>query len=88
LLNHILWPIKVYDSDNPEEFKPAEEFILLLDPKPYTEQAELTFRERVLPLAEPADLPEAQAMLSAVARTLGDRYVWIHANNSRFAHFF
>lgn len=69
-----------YDPGNPEELKPAEEFILPLDPKPYTERAESTFRERVLPLAEHADLPKAQATLSSVARTLGDRHVWIQAN--------
>jgi len=69
-----------YDPGNPEELRPAEEFILTVDPKPYTDRAEATFRQHVLPLAEQRDHPEAQAMLAAVAETLGERHVWIHAN--------
>lgn len=69
-----------YDPGNPEPLKPAEEFILALDPSPYTQRAEATFRQHVLPVAEQRDRPEAQAMLDDVARALGDRHVWVHAN--------
>jgi len=69
-----------YDPGNPEELKPAEEFILRLDPEPYTNRAELTFREHVLPLSEQHDRPEAQATLNAVAEAIGDRRIWIHAD--------
>lgn len=69
-----------YDAGNPEELKPAEGLILAVDPKPYTDCAEVAFRRSILPLVEQRDQPAGQTMLNAVVKTLGDNCAWVHAN--------
>jgi len=69
-----------YAPTDPEEIKPAREFILPLDPKPYIQQAEDVFRQHILPLVDQPDCSKVQEMLKSVAAAIGDRHVWIHAN--------
>jgi len=69
-----------YAPTDPDELKPAGEFILSLDPQPYTEQAEVSFGHRILPLFDQPGLPQAPAMLESVANAVGENRVWVHAN--------
>lgn len=69
-----------YTTTEPEELKPAGEFTLSLDPRPYTKRAEVVFRQSILPLVEQSDQTQGQAMLKSVADAIGDRRGWVHAN--------
>jgi hypothetical protein len=67
-----------YPPRDDEEFKPALPLLVPIDPSPYAEGAEMSFRNRVMPLLEPGHEAEATRMLAAVEQFVGKDSVTVH----------